>query len=113
MLTNSAIQARVAVTLAIAATFAALLLKLVWLGRSERHELRGSAQLLTGRFGNWLLVRGVVPVAGLFIAMDPSRTTAIISAACMVGSEFLARYLFFVSVVPSNMAAQYLAAEAA
>jgi DMSO reductase iron-sulfur subunit len=113
VLTNSAVQARIAVSLTLFATFVTLLLKIVWLTRSDRHELRGSAQLLMVRFGNRLVLRWLVPTVGLLFALHPSRTAAIVSATCMIASEFLARYLFFVSVVPSNMAAQYLSAEAA
>jgi len=113
VLTDSAIQARIAVALALLVTFAAHLLKIVWLARSERHELRGAAQLLMVRFGNRLFLRGSLPILGLVLALQPSRTAAIAAAVCMIGSEFLSRYLFFVSVVPSNIAAQYLPAEAA
>ena len=113
VLTDSAIQARIAVALALLVTFAAHLLKIVWLARSERHDLCGAAQVVRVRFGNRLFLRGSLPILGLVLALQPSRTAAIAAAVCMIGSEFLSRYLFFVSVVPSNIAAQYLPAEAA
>jgi formate dehydrogenase iron-sulfur subunit len=46
----------------------------------------------------------------------PFASTAwvrIVIAALMISGEFVGRYLFFVSVVPSNMATEYLAQEAA
>jgi DMSO reductase iron-sulfur subunit len=113
VLTRGATQAWVSTALALLASFVTLLFKIVWLTRSDRHELRGSGQLLMARFGNHLLLRWLLPVVGLLIALHPSVIATIISAAFIIGSEFLARYLFFVSVVPSNMAAQYLVAEVA
>jgi formate dehydrogenase iron-sulfur subunit len=37
----------------------------------------------------------------------------IATAALVIGGEFIGRYLFFVSVVPTNMARGYLAQESA
>lgn len=102
----------VAVSFVISA--AILASKIAWLLRSQRHELRGAAQLMFVHFGNHLFVRIALPLVALgMLAFASTRTTAILSAVCMILSEFLSRYLFFVTVVPSNMAAQYLSAEAA
>jgi formate dehydrogenase iron-sulfur subunit len=114
LLTNGAPLARSAVTLA---GFIALALggvKFIWLLRSETHELRGTARLLSTVLAMRLLLRFALLGAGLLLlpyADSPSMALAL--ALLIVGGEFLGRFLFFVSVVPTNIATEYLLAEAA
>ena len=41
------------------------------------------------------------------------RSIAVLTALVLIAGEFLSRYLFFVSVVPTNIATEYLSVEAA
>ena len=114
ILTGGAMNARYAVLLAFGFALLTAGFKLVRLSRSRVHELHGSWQLLTTVFSNHLLVRILLPCVGL--ALLPLATAAwarIVTAVLMIAGEFLGRYLFFVSVVPTNMATGYLAQEAA
>jgi formate dehydrogenase iron-sulfur subunit len=89
-------------------------LKLVRLTRSRVHELHGSWQLLATVFPNRLLLRIALLCAGLALVPIAAETWVRIAIALlMMTGEFLARYLFFVTVVPTNMASEYLAQEAA
>ena len=114
ILTNGAPLVRSAVTLA---GFIALLLggvKFIWLFRSETHELRGTARLLSTVLSMRLLLRFALLGAGLLLL--PYADTPFVAfplALCIVAGEFLGRFLFFVSVVPTNIATEYLIAEAA
>jgi formate dehydrogenase iron-sulfur subunit len=45
--------------------------------------------------------------------MADSIATRMLGVGLLVAGEFVGRYLFFVSVVPSNIASGYLAQEAA
>ena len=97
-----------------AAIFTALVaaLKLMRFATSSVHELHGVWQLLTTVFSlqfavRYLLLASVLVV--LFIANQEWMRIALASAA--IAGELLSRYLFFVTVVPTNMAADYLAQE--
>ena len=72
--------------------------KFLWLAQSETFELRSSSILLAGI---------AIPVAAHSI-----WTFRAAFLACLVG-EFLGRYLFFVTVVPKNIAAAFTIARAA
>jgi DMSO reductase iron-sulfur subunit len=88
--------------------------KLVRLACSRVQELRSSWQLLTTVFSNHLLIRFLLLCVGM--ALLPLAAAAWIRSAIallMIAAEFTSRYLFFVSVVPTNMASDYLAQEAA
>ena len=114
ILTHAATDARYAVLWGFAFALMSTGLKLVRLGLSRMHELHGSWQLLTTVFSNRLLVRILLPCAGL--ALLPFAAAAwirIAIALLMIAGEFIGRYLFFVTVVPTNMASEYLAQEAA
>jgi DMSO reductase iron-sulfur subunit len=114
ILTHAAASARDAVLWFLGLALMTTGLKLARLARSPVHELRGSWQLLTTVFSNHLLIRCLLPCIGL--ALLPLAATAwvrIAVAALMIAAEFTGRYLFFVSVVPTNMATEYLAQEAA
>jgi DMSO reductase anchor subunit len=96
------------------ATLVVAAAKLLWLKRSGAHELRGAFHLLSTVLSGPLLWRTLALIAGLFLLqLAHTRWTAIPVAIALIAGEFISRYLFFVSVVPTNMAAEYLAAEAA
>jgi formate dehydrogenase iron-sulfur subunit len=114
ILAHAAIGAQRAVLCAFG--FATLIagIKLFWLARSRVHELHGTWRLLNIAFGNHLLVRFLLPSIGL--ALLPLANAAWIRSAILLlmgAGEFLGRYLFFVTVVPTNMASGYLTQEAA
>lgn len=114
ILTHGASQARFAVLLAFGFAVLTAATKMMWLGRSHVHELHSTWQLLTTAFSNHLLVRFMAQVIAL--ALLPLASAAwipIAIAALMIAGEFIGRYLFFVTVVPTNMAREYLAQEAA
>lgn len=89
-------------------------LKIVWLARSEVYERRGAYSLLFTLLSNHLLLRFLLLSAGLLmLPLAQSRWTAVPIALALIAGEFVSRYLFFVSVVPTNIATEYLAVEAA
>jgi formate dehydrogenase iron-sulfur subunit len=86
-------------------------LKFLWLTRSEQFELRASALLLSGRLQSAFLIRlGVLIAAGIVLPLT-ARTPWTIAAALVLAllGEWLGRWLFFVSVVPKNIAAAFTA----
>jgi formate dehydrogenase iron-sulfur subunit len=114
ILARSAADARYAVAWGTALVFATAGIKLMRLGRSRTHELHGSWQLLNTAFSNHLLIRFALPCAGLaLLPFGAAAWVRIALALFIVSGEFIGRYLFFVSVVPMNMAREYLAQEAA
>ena len=85
------------------------LLKFLWLSRTDVFELRASSLLLSGRLQNLFVTRlaGLV-LAGMLLPVMATRGWIIALAfALALGGEWLGRYLFFVSVVPKNMAAAF------
>jgi len=89
------------------------LLKFLWLSRSEVFELRASSLLLSGRLQNLFLTRlAVLALAGVLVPLVATRggITAATFTAALAG-EWLGRYLFFVSVVPKNIAAAFTSGE--
>jgi Fe-S-cluster-containing dehydrogenase component/DMSO reductase anchor subunit len=90
--------------------------KILWLARSHQYERRGTYTLLISDLSNLLTLRAVLLIAGsLLLVAAPAgeRSIGVLVTAIFLCSEFLGRYLFFVSVVPTNMASEYLSAEAA
>ena len=82
-------------------------LKFLSLSRSEEFELRASARLLAGELEPRLLARlGLLVAGGIVMPLLGYERTAL---AAMLASELLGRVLFFVSVVPKNMAASFFA----
>ena len=83
--------------------------KFLWLSQSEVFELRSSSTLLAGRLRALFTLRlAILLIAG--VAVPLSITSAAWLAAAFVFAlfgEFLGRYLFFVSVVPKNIAAAF------
>ena len=89
------------------------LLKFLWLSRSEVFELRASSLLLSGRLQNLFVIRlAVLGVAGVVLPLIATRGGIIAAAfAAALAGEWLGRYLFFVSVVPKNIAAAFTSGE--
>ena len=89
--------------------------KFLWLAQSETFELRSSSILLGGKFRGLFLARlAILVLAGIAIPIA-AHSIWIFRAAflsCLAG-EFLGRYLFFVTVVPKNIAAAFTIARAA
>jgi formate dehydrogenase iron-sulfur subunit len=90
------------------------IVKTTWLARSRVHELKGSYSLLFGFLGNTLVARFLLLAAGLLVlAFARNVWLETLIALVFIAGEIAGRYLFFVSVVATNMATEYLAAEAA
>jgi len=89
------------------------LLKFIWLSRSEVFELRASSLLLSGRLQSRFLTRlAVLALAGVLTPLVAPRGWIIATAfAGVLCTEWLGRYLFFVSVVPKNIAAAFTSGE--
>jgi DMSO reductase iron-sulfur subunit len=104
----------VAPALIAAVAFAQLLtqlLKLIWLLRSDLFELKASARLLVNDLSALFLLRlGLLVIGGIVLPIAGFERFALAPA---LAAELIARYLFFVSVVPRNMAASFIAKEAA
>ncbi|MHB1023874.1 MAG: DmsC/YnfH family molybdoenzyme membrane anchor subunit [Acidobacteriaceae bacterium] len=98
------------VAFAVASIFLQQVFKLLWLMNSDTFELRGSQQLLSGILRNHILFRMFL----LFIVgtalplLKQSRMEFMAALLIAIGSEILGRHLFFVSVVPKNVATTYL-----
>jgi DMSO reductase anchor subunit len=84
-------------------------LKLLWMSRSEYFELQASALLLSGLLRRAFLLRlGLLIVAGIVLPLEADSTPIAAAAlALALGGELLGRWLFFVSVVPKNIAAAF------
>jgi DMSO reductase anchor subunit len=80
--------------------------KFLWLSRSETFELRSSSLLLAGRLRTLFGLRFTILIAaGILLPITGSFTVPAFAAT--LGGELLGRYLFFVSVVPKNLAAAF------
>lgn len=89
-------------------------IKIAWLARASSHQLYGAWQLLSTTLSGRVLLRIALLTGGwwLFNAAHnfPTRVGALL---ILLAGEFLGRYLFFVSVVPTNIASSFLMQEAA
>jgi len=85
--------------------------KFLWLSCSEIFELRSAAMLLAGRLRSLFAARlGILIAAGILIPSAVTAPWAIRGAFVIaLSGELLGRYLFFVSVVPKNIAAAFAA----
>jgi len=95
---------------AASSTLLNLATKFLRMTSSDEFELKASALLLSSVLASRLLIRGVLLVIG-GIALplySTTRAEICIALAIAVAGEVLGRYLFFVSVVPKNMAGSYL-----
>jgi DMSO reductase anchor subunit len=113
-LSGSGSEKRLALLFAVILTGIGIALKLVRLRFASRHELFASWQLFSSVLLNKLLLRVGLLAAGTFLLLlgggTGSRAAGLL---LLLAAEFSGRYLFFVSVVPSNIASGYLAKEAA
>ena len=77
---------------------------------SEVFERKASAQLLSTVLSPQVLARGGLLLLGGIVLplLFPSMWGVVAALAFALAGEVLGRYLFFVSVVPKNMAATYL-----
>ena len=100
---------------AVAAAGALLLnqaVRFFWMTASDLFELQASARLLLTTLASRFLARGALLIFGGIVLplLWPTTFGTYASLALTLGGEILGRYLFFVSVVPKNMAASYLSA---
>jgi len=84
--------------------------KFFWLTASDSFELQASARLLSTTLASSFLGSGALLCLGGIILplFVPSWAGACASLLTVLAGEVLGRYVFFVSVVPKNMAASYL-----
>jgi len=88
--------------------------KMAWCALSHEHELNSMWQLLTTVLAKQLCVRFILLSIGfLLLSAAEQQWAHIFGTLLVVAGEFVGRYLFFVSVVPTNMAAGFLMREAA
>jgi formate dehydrogenase iron-sulfur subunit len=86
-------------------------LKFLWLARSEQFELRASALLLSERLRRAFLIRlGLLIAAGIVLPLViDTQMAAMATMALAVCGECVGRWLFFIGVVPKNIAAAFTA----
>jgi DMSO reductase anchor subunit len=74
-------------------------------------ELRGTARLLSTRFAPLFMLRGgLLVLGGIALPLMSHRPGVLVAALlCALAGELVARYLFFVTVVPKHMTTPYLA----
>lgn len=85
-------------------------LKCLWLSHSDLFELRASARLLAGRLGGFFMLRlAILLAAGVILPLVSEARIATLILA--LAGEWLGRWLFFVSVVPKNIAAAFGSSE--
>lgn len=99
--------------LAVAAASMQLLnqaLKFFWQISSDSFELQASGRLLSTTLARPFLIRGALLLAGgVAFPLSGSRFPWLAAFPTVLAGEILGRYIFYVSVVPKNMAAPYLA----
>jgi DMSO reductase iron-sulfur subunit len=99
---------------AAAATVAVLIGKIARLALSPRYELYASWQLFSTTLLNKLLIRIALLFCGVLLsAVGEHVWSHLTGVVLIVASEFVSRYLFFVSAVPTNIASGYIHKEAA
>jgi hypothetical protein len=86
-------------------------LKFLWMSQSDTFELRASSLLLSGPVRNLFLTRLTMLVSVMAFALIPA-SSAVAGGALALGftGEILGRWLFFVTVVPKNIAAAFTTA---
>jgi DMSO reductase anchor subunit len=85
--------------------------KFLWLTGSDEFELKACSRLLANDFRKLFVLRfALLTVGGMLL---PMVGHAAFGLALALAGELLGRYLFFVSVVPRNMAAPFAGREAA
>jgi DMSO reductase anchor subunit len=86
--------------------------RFLWMTSSDLFELQASARLLSTTLASKILARGGLLILGGIVLplLLPTVFGLWAALALALCGETLGRYLFFVSVVPKNMAASYLSA---
>jgi DMSO reductase iron-sulfur subunit len=102
---------RLAICVAAAAQLLNQLLRFTRMAASDEFELRASARLLANDLRGLFLVRVLLLIGGGVILPLTGHFAA--GFGVSLPAELLSRYLFFVSVVPKNMAASFFQREAA
>jgi len=76
---------------------------------SDSFELQASARLLSTILARPLLLRvALLVIGGIAIPLSGSAYARFVAFPLALAAEFVGRYLFYVSVVPKNIAAPYL-----
>lgn len=77
---------------------------------SDSFELQSSARLLSTVLASRLLLRSALLIGGgiALPLFSPSRLSLAVALVTVLTGEIMGRHLFYVSVVPKNMAASYL-----
>lgn len=85
-------------------------IRFFWMTASDSFELRASARLLSTTLAFKFVLRCALLIIGGIVLplLWPTPLVTFISLTLALCAEILGRYLFFVSVVPKNMAASYL-----
>ncbi len=96
---------RLAVCAAAAAQFLNHLLRFLRIAASDEFELRASARLLANDLRGLFLLRLALLIGGGIVLPLTGHLAA--GFGVSLAAELLSRYLFFVSVVPKNMAASF------
>lgn len=86
------------------------IVKLLWLSNAEAFELRGAGTLLSTTLRPFFLLRaaGLLLLALVLAHQGSAEWVAESAFVASLALEITGRWLFFVSVVPKNMAASYL-----
>jgi DMSO reductase anchor subunit len=85
-------------------------LKFLWLSHSDVFELRASSLLISGRFRTAFLTRlGILITVIVMVLMSFAEWAAAAAFVLALAGETLGRWMFFVTVVPKNMAAAFSA----
>jgi formate dehydrogenase iron-sulfur subunit len=110
-----AAQGRLLILIGVTAASAQLLnqaLRFLWLIASETFELQASARLLSTTLAKPFLLRGaLLVVGGIVLPLSGPGLGRFAALVLALAGELVGRYLFYVSVVPKNIAAPYLAAQ--
>jgi len=86
--------------------------RFLWLTASDSFELHASARLLSTVLARTFLLRGALLLAGgIALPLSGSGLARFAAFPLALAGEIAGRYLFYVSVVPKNVASSYLAAQ--
>jgi DMSO reductase iron-sulfur subunit len=88
-------------TIGIVVSLAAIWANWARLARDGRRAWRGAVRLETHRFRRWTVLRHLLAFTALIILCAGGSAAA--ATVCVVASETIGRWLFYVTVVPLNM----------
>lgn len=87
-------------------------LRFLWLTASDSFELQASARLLSTVLARAFLLRGALLLAGgIALPLSGTGFSRFAALPLALAGEIAGRYLFYVSVVPKNVASSYLMAQ--